>query len=187
MSPSRTTQVLLVVAFLWGFSEATWFFVIPDVYLTFVALMTWRRSGWCLLAVLLGTMCGACLVYGLSAWNWANLWAALPGFRGGMVTTASEQIREFGASAVQLGPANGIPYRHYIWVAANQQVGLGALLLATPLARLPRMMIAMVLAWGAARVTRTWFSIETHGASWVLVWLTAYIFYWGYFLPQTYP
>ncbi len=187
VNPSRLTKALVIVAFLWGFSEATWFFVIPDVYLTFVALLVWRRSGWCLLAVLSGTVCGACLVHGFPAWDWPSLWSALPGFRDGMMTTAEQQVREWGAPAINLGPANGIPYRYYIWVSANQDVSLIALLWATPLARLPRMTALMIFAFVAERVTQKWFSKEMHCVAWVLVWITVYIVYWGYFLPQTYP
>lgn len=44
------TSTILLLGFLWGFSEALWFFVIPDVLLTLVALFSLRRAlmamGW---------------------------------------------------------------------------------------------------------------------------------------------
>lgn len=59
-----TTASAFLVAFLWGFSEAVWFFIIPDIFLTLIALFSLKRAllgmGW----TILGAMLGGGLLYG---------------------------------------------------------------------------------------------------------------------------
>ena len=63
--PPRRSKYPSVIAFIWGFAEATVFFIIPDVWLTAVTLKADRRQtgeafGWCLAGAILGGI----LVYG---------------------------------------------------------------------------------------------------------------------------
>ena len=46
----------IIIAFVWGFAEATAFFIVPDVYLGFVALFNWRRGLSAMAATLIGAM-----------------------------------------------------------------------------------------------------------------------------------
>lgn len=58
------TSSIFLISFLWGFSEAIWFFIIPDVFLTFIALFSLKRAligmGW----AIFGAMLGGALLYG---------------------------------------------------------------------------------------------------------------------------
>jgi len=180
-----------LVAFLWGYCEATWFFVIPDVGLTFIALhLGLRRSLGPLVAALLGAALGAVTVYALSAWHWPALWSHFPGFLNGMLPVASQQLQAQGAAALLEGPAAGIPYRVYVWLAAGQGLPLLAVLAWTPLARLPRMVVPMLFAAGFQRLTSLLLGPDCRRVNiglWVCLWTLIYAAYWGWFLQRFQP
>src|SRR5579864_4026571 len=52
----------LWAGFIWGFAEATLFFIVPDVLLTFIALYSFRRSVKVLAFILLGALVGGTLM-----------------------------------------------------------------------------------------------------------------------------
>lgn len=166
------------LAFLWGYCEATWFFVVPDVGLTFAALLGFRRSLRAVLACLAGSMLGAVTIYLFSRMDWPVLWSCLPGFKPAMLTVAEEQLQARGASAVMLGPEAGIAYRFYVFLAARSGVGLVSLLAWTPFARLLRMLLMMG--------TGERLPLRIHLFSWGIFWVLVYAGYWGLFLDARY-
>lgn len=180
-----------LVAFLWGYCEATWFFIIPDAGLTFIALhLGLRRSLRPLLAAVLGAMLGATTIYALAALNWPGLWSHLPGFLPKMLGVAGEQVRSQGSAALLEGPQAGIPYRVYVWLAAAQGVPLGSVLLWTPLARLPRMVTPMLIGVTFQQLcSRLPAPIgpryrQVNVGLWVALWTLIYIGYWGWYLNR---
>jgi membrane protein YqaA with SNARE-associated domain len=58
-----------LIAFIWGLAEATLFFIVPDVYLGFVALFDWRRALRALAAPIAGAVLGGALMYALAAYS----------------------------------------------------------------------------------------------------------------------
>jgi hypothetical protein len=56
--------VMIWLAAIWGFAEATFFFLVPDVILTWIALRHgWRQAGWASLAACSGALIGGGLMY----------------------------------------------------------------------------------------------------------------------------
>jgi len=53
----------LWAGFAWGFAEATLFFIVPDLLLTFIALYSFRRSVKVLAFILLGALVGGTLMF----------------------------------------------------------------------------------------------------------------------------
>lgn len=177
-----------LAAFLWGYCEATWFFVIPDVGMTFIALhVGLRRSLKPLLAATLGAALGAVSLYALQSLYWPGLWGHLPGFLPGMLPVAGQQLEAQGAAALLEGPWAGIPYRVYVWLAAQQGLPLLAVLAWTPVARLPRMVVPMLFAVGFQRLTSRLVGPtyrRVNAGLWVCLWALIYAAYWGWFLQR---
>ena len=141
--------MILLVAFLWGWSEATLFFIVPDVLLTLIALRSLRTA---LIACVWATF-GA-IVGGAMAWDYASLHPAssreivvsIPGISDRMVGEVGTQIEQHGASAVFLGPLRGIPYKIYAVQWAWQHRPLLEFLLVSIPARAIRFVLTSVLA-----------------------------------------
>jgi membrane protein YqaA with SNARE-associated domain len=141
--------VIFVVAFAWGWSEATVFFIVPDVLLTLLALRSPRMA----LAACLWATFGA-VVGGAMTYDYANLHPAssreilvmIPGISDRLVGEVGEQFYEHGDAALFLGPLRGIPYKIYAVQAAWQRRPLVDFLLVSIPARAIRFVLTSVLA-----------------------------------------
>lgn len=136
----------------WGFAEATAFFVVPDVWLTRLALRSGRRAAYACAATTLGAVVG-----GVATCLWARrvppaasrtALVRLPAVSGRMVDRCVEDLSRHGAPALLLGPPRGVPYKLYARAAGVQGLPLGALVAWSVPARLPRFVLAVLLAAG---------------------------------------
>lgn len=195
MVEARTLAVCL--AFLWGWSEATWFFVVPDVLLTFTALLGWRVVVLATASAALGSMLGAATLYALPepalqaliAW-----WKALPVVREAMFSAAAAHLQS-GPWGMSEGPAAGIPYRVYVSLCREAGTPLSSVLWVTPWVRLERMIFPPLVALAVLAAMRRLNRGQVDGAPverncsivWGLVWVAIYGYYWGVFLPARFP
>jgi len=193
------SKIALWGACIWGLMEALWFFLVPDIWLSLIAVRGRVRTvAWATGLVVVGAMGGACILYWvLSDTSYAgfhNFWSAFPGFKPKMIEVVRQHLAGDGAQGLIRGPNSGIPYRVYVLEAWKSGIGLVPLLLWTPIARLERIIIApiavLALRWGLARslgkrVSEAWrerflFVLLT------LYWIGLYIWYWGTLLPKLY-
>ncbi|HXP31308.1 MAG TPA: hypothetical protein VN832_09480 [Stellaceae bacterium] len=168
-------------AALWGFSEATVFFLVPDVILTYVGAFRGLRAG--LVAsgfALAGALIGGTVTYGLAAHmpDAVMAWLArVPAISPEMVARVQGDIRASGLSAMVLGPLSGTPYKIYAAAAGAQGVPYPLFLVASVLARLPRFAgLTAIAAWLAPRIPapRRYLQI-----TWLAIWLAFYAFYFS--------
>jgi membrane protein YqaA with SNARE-associated domain len=178
-SASRTA---LLIAGLWGFAEATLFFIVPDVYLGFVALFNWRQGLKATLVAITGALLGGALMYGLAV-NHAtfmhDLLVQVPLIKVTMLNNVSERMHAEGLVALISGPLLGIPYKIYAVQAGQQQLPFLLFLLMTILARLERILPFVLLSAGAGTLCKRW--IQRYPAwligTYTLLWLGIYLFY----------
>jgi membrane protein YqaA with SNARE-associated domain len=172
-----------VVAFGWGFAEATLFFVVPDVWIGLLALFSWRAGLRAVVWAVIGALAGGALMYGVGAQLdrdiSARLLDAVPAISLGMVERVEEEMRDHGPPSMLLGPLRGTPYKIYARTAGVQEQPLSTVLLWTIPARGARfVLIAAVSAlygWLVRRITsRTGLLLGPYLLAWTL-------FYVGYF------
>src|SRR6185436_11439838 len=114
LSAHSAARRALVIAFLWGFAEATLFFLVPDIYLGFVALFNWRRGLWATAFTVLGAIVGGAIMYTLAVHSpegMTSLLTRIPLINALMVKTVGEQMQQAGLIALVTGPLQGIPYK----------------------------------------------------------------------------
>ena len=138
------------VAFGWGFAEAVLFFVIPDVFLTLVAVrFGFRRSFRLALLATAGAVVGGLVMYGWAALHPASAFGAmalLPGVDTSMIASVQAGIAAHGNAALLAGPWQGTPYK--LFAAASGELGLswiGLALLTIP-GRLARFAFSIAIA-----------------------------------------
>ena len=130
----------ILAAFLWGLAEATFFFVIPDVLLSFVAILDWPRTWKHVLAAIAGALLGGALLFHWASVDSAGARAAVshvPFIRERMFREVSGGFRHEGWLSILLGSFSGIPYKLYA-VEAPEFTSPLEFLLATPPARAVR-------------------------------------------------
>ena len=181
------------MAFCWGWSEATWFFVIPDVWLSLVALMGLRIALFCTLSAVSGALAGAITLYACPLPRLPQLWLALPGFRASMLEVARGHLAAGGAWGMEQGAPAGIPFRAYVWLCQQQGVPLASVLRVAPWVRLERMLFPPLLVWASfglvkALCRRLHLSDMPLRAVMLVVigllWVAIYAYYWGFFIPR---
>ena len=98
------------LAGVWGLTEATLFFIVPDVLLSWVALERPKKGLLACGPALLGALVG-----GILMWVWGShhpasaqsALEALPGIRPDMIRTVENELATGGLSAVFFGPLRG--------------------------------------------------------------------------------
>lgn len=170
-------------AFLWGLAEATFFFMIPDVLLSFVAILAWPRTWRHILAAIAGAFVGGALFFHWAATNPEQARRAVlhvPFVRESMLETVDDGFRRQGLAAVFLGSIAGIPYKLYA-VEAPKFCTPAEFLLVTPPARAVRFLLVW-LGFGAVatwlRKRRGWRTASLMRV-YATIWILIYALYWG--------
>ncbi len=172
------------LAGVWGLGEATFFFIVPDVLLTRLALQkglmhALRQCLW----ALAGALTGGLLVYAIARSGRAEQLAAaftfLPGISPGLITAAGSSLAHDGWSALFAGALRGTPYKLYALHAGAQVSSLGSFLLVSFAARLLRFGLTTLIAWWIGRRLGRHLAparlLQIH----LFFWLLFYVAYFG--------
>jgi membrane protein YqaA with SNARE-associated domain len=139
------------IAALWGFAEATFFFIVPDVFLSVLGLRNLRRATVACLYALGGALVGGTVMY---AWGLRDVNAvlaildAIPAISPEMLSRVRRSLDHQGIMAVLIGPFLGTPYKIYAVQAAAAGIGLLPFLLISIPARLGRFLaVTICCSW----------------------------------------
>lgn len=171
----------LLAAALWGFAEATFFFLVPDVILSAIAIFDWRLALWACLAATGGALAGGTLMYRLGRRDAAatrDFLLRLPGIGPRMLQRVSEEVGARGLVALALGPLSGTPYKLYAVECGRRGLPLASFLLVSVPARTARFLLVALLAAGLAHGVFPDWSPAAKLAAWLAAWC---LFYAGYF------
>ena len=169
---------------IWGFAEATLFFILPDVLLSYYALDKKHNLIRLCCITLLGALVGGGLMYcwGQYSFDTAYLLVeSVPAINEELMAKVREQMKSSGVLAVFTGPLQGLPYKTFAIQASAANISFIEFLLISIPARLVRfLVIAYVARWVV-------FNLLKHlqrrhlVAVWGGVWLLVYPLYFYYF------
>ena len=138
-------------ALAWGFAEATFFFIVPDVFLTYIALKDWRQATRACFWALGGALVGGAVMY---AWGALDMDSAedfletVPAVNYDMLKLIESQVESDGSQASLSGRVTG-PYKIYGAYAGAAGVNLFTFLLISIPARL---LVFLLTTWFFAAV-----------------------------------
>lgn len=174
----------VIAAFAWGFAEATLFFIVPDVLLSFVALKRGAKAG-AIASVFaaFGAGAGGALMF---AWSSAHAEAAraavlaVPAINEPMAQAAAYSVAAHGWFwATLLGPLETTPYKLYAILAPHAGAPLILFAGASVIARLPRFLLVSA---GVALIGR-WLApwVGAQRLPWTLAgcWALFYLIYFS--------
>ncbi len=170
------------VAALWGFAEATLFFLVPDVLLTMMAVSSLRKALMASVFALLGALAGGALMYEWGARDHETVLATLdrlPAIGPDILSGVATELRTYGLFAPFFGPIKGVPYKIYAAQAAEHGIGLGSFLLISIPARLIRFVLLSLMTWLLSRTV--WASWKPRSKV-ILLGIGWAAFYTGYFM-----
>ncbi|MBX3708224.1 MAG: hypothetical protein KIT56_00945 [Gammaproteobacteria bacterium] len=138
------------IASLWSFAEATFFFFIPDIYLTRIALFDLRKALLaCIFSAISACAGGAVMycsaeVYPQQAVYFLTL---IPAIFPKLINEALQNINHQPLHALVLAPLQGIPYKIYAVEFGAMQINFTLFIVASFFARLLRFVL-ITLAGG---------------------------------------
>jgi len=170
-----------LIAALWGFAEATLFFIVPDVWLTLAGRNNLRRG----IIACFYSLAGA-LIGGVAMYLWAqhdpatalHIVEKIPAISTHMALGVREALSDKGVLAVMLGPLSGTPYKLYAVQAAPAGIGLGLFLLISLPARLIRFLLVTIISHYAVAGLSGLPPFHNRGRVLLIAWT---VFYLGYF------
>ncbi len=172
---------VMALALLWGFAEATLFFVVPEVLISWISVDRLRQAIYASLLALVGAMAGGALMYW---WGAVDLDRSLstvervPAISVEMLQEIDQSLLEHGSVAMIPGAFIGRPYKAYAVQAPRANIGLLPFLGATIPARLVRFVLAALLTHGIARRLVHW-SLAKKRTALTAFWITFYAVFWS--------
>jgi len=169
---------------IWGFAEATLFFILPDVLLSYYALDKKHNLTRLCCITLLGALLGGGVMYCWGQYNFDtayHLVESVPAINDELMATVHEQLKSSGVLAVFTGPLQGLPYKTFAVQASAAHISIIEFLLMSIPARLVRfLVIAYVARWIAFNLLRH-LQRRHLVAVWSGVWLVVYALYFYHF------
>lgn len=178
----------LVLAAVWGFAEATLFFVVPDLVVGLIALHHPRKALWAGVAAVAGACFGGALLQVMASQigdDLRGVMDAVPWIYPVMLDQAHDALVEDGGMAIVNAPSQGIPYKLYATEWALLGRSLPSLVLWTIPARAIR-----IVGFGIVMGIAGWLfrrSIEKRPGAWLLAyaaaWSVFYAVFWFVLIP----
>jgi hypothetical protein len=165
---------------IWGYAEATRFWLIPDILLGWIAFNRSRYTMFGVIAATIGAVVGGVRMHRDAAAEHERL-TQIPGISEAMLADARAKFADQGWAAVARAPLDGIPYKVYATESALAGRPIGELLAWTPLSRAWRFALT---ALGAALIGAVFDrSARRHEGRWLaataVVWVTVYLRYFA--------
>ncbi len=177
ISPSKYS--LNVTAGLWGFAEATAFFIVPDVFITYRALKGYKAGFVACLYALLGALIGGSLVFVWASYSTAPLHFVqqIPGITPHMAVLANADYAHHGVVALLIAPLREIPYKLYAVIAPSHEISYLPFLLVSFIARLSRFVLVSVIAATISTGLKSQLSYKQKLGLHIGFWIIFYIVY----------
>jgi len=179
---ARDERLALHAGFWWGLAEGLFFFIVPDVYVSFATLFSPRAGAMAWLSSIAGSAAAIPIIRLLTATPGLDYLAfleSIPGISGPLIERVGASLAAEGLPYTPLLVLGGVPLKVYGALAFSLDLSLGSVLLWTLFARIVRIAPTFV---GVVAI-RMLFSrrIEVHAIAWCgllgLFWLAFYIFY----------
>lgn len=171
-----------LVAFLWGAAEATVFFIVPDVLLSFLALRAPRLALAACASAVAGAVLGGASVHALATRAPATALAmidAVPWIGPALIGTIRSGYAADGWWALFRGPYIGEPYKVFALLAPELGHGRWAFAAMSVPARGLRFVVVVLAVALVARLLARHLPWLLRPALLILIWIGIYAVYWG--------
>jgi len=170
----------ILVSAVWGYAEATRFWLVPDIVLGWIALNRSRFAALSLVAATMGAIVGGVRMHRRAAIEYGRL-TQIPGISDAMLADARDKFAARGWAAVVRAPLDGIPYKVFATESALAGRPLDELVAWTPIARAWRFYLTYVVAGMIGRALGPFVGRSEGGslAAWAGFWLVVYLRYFA--------
>lgn len=177
-----TGAVIAGIALAWGFAEATLFFVVVDVLISYVIVAFGLRRG--LEAVFfatVGAVAGGAAMYRWGVTEPEAAMAAIdrvPAIGAGMIAEVRQALAGDWRSALFGGAFTGVPYKIFAVQAPAAGIAMTAFILVSVPARLARFLALWLVIGLLSRLVATRLGKRQQLAMLTIIWIVFYTLYW---------
>lgn len=171
-----------LIGFAWGVAEGLFFFIVPDVYISFAALFSILAGAAAWLGSIAGSLVAVAtiqLIAGVLHLDYLGFLALLPGISSGLIDRVHARLAAGGLPYSPFLALGGVPLKVYAAVALSGGMTLGSVLLWTVFARIVRIAPTYAAAAAARLIFRR--RIDTRPRAWSVLlgcfWVAFYVFY----------
>ena len=173
-----------VIGFCWGLAEGIFFFLVPDVYISFATLFSKRTGLLAWIYSILGSLVSVAVVYILVSYaqaSYISFLAYVPGISTGLISHAEQLIATRGLPYTPLLVLGGIPLKVYTTTALSAGISFSSVLVWALFARVVRIGPTFLLFILIRSIFRK--HIDAHPLGWTIVLgLSWVVFYTWYFI-----
>lgn len=182
MMVSRISYIWMrVVSFVWGFAEASFFFFVPDIWLSYLVLRNSREGYLNIVLATAGAIIGG---LGMYYWGFQEFGSArffldmIPAINSQMIEGVGVEMRAGSVlTAMQLGSITGIPYKIYAVWAGHLAEPLGVFAFYTAIVRGLRFFAVVAFADILSRILKPRIGKRAVLQVYVVSWMVFYCFY----------
>jgi membrane protein YqaA with SNARE-associated domain len=165
---------------LWGYAEATHFWLIPDILLSWIGLNRRDSIVPSVVAATIGATLGGAVMHQNANEEHPRL-TQIPGISDAMLVDAHERFASQGWVAVVRAPIDGIPYKVYATESGVVDTSLAELIAWTPLARAWRFLMTALVAGLIGVISSR--SVRRNEGGWLVgalvFWVAVYVRYFA--------
>lgn len=172
-----------LIALLWGFAEATIFFIIPDVFLSYIAMTekNIKKVSKVLILTFIGALAGGIIIYLTAKHNpdiVKNILLAVPSVQPYMLEHVEATMNNHPFTGLISGPIFGVPYKLFAFEAPNH-MSLPIFIIVSIPARLSRFILVSILAYYLSHYLCKILKYKTKLTIWLIVWIFVYTIYFS--------
>jgi hypothetical protein len=175
-----------LIGLLWGYAEGTVFFLVPDLWITWVTLFAPLSGLLAWLASILGSLAAVLTLHGLSTTPGLDPlgWIVrIPAISEVMIAAVEARLAATGLPWTPWLIAGGVPLKVYAGVAFHQGIPLDGVLLWTVFARIVRIAPTFLVVLAVRRLAAV--RIDRRPIRWSVLLVGCWsLFYLAYFLTQ---
>ncbi|MAP16542.1 MAG: hypothetical protein CMO49_02085 [Verrucomicrobiales bacterium] len=144
---TKKISPLILLSLIWGLAEATFFFIVPDVILSYITLKSTKTAKTACIFTTIGALFGGLIMY---AWGKQNLESAeiflnkVPAISEQMLDDIEVNVKENQGLAIFTGPIKGQPYKAYAVYSGSEEINYLLFILITIPARITRFALAVL-------------------------------------------
>ena len=168
------------LAALWGFAEATLFFIVPDVLLSGLALFSLKRALLASLSAALAATLGGLLVFTCATQfplETREVFLKVPGISEATFATVDRLLQNGLYAGMLEGAFSGVPYKTFAAEAGSRGLSPVAVALLSPAARLPRFVTIVLITFALSKMIGTRLSHRVKVVVLLVLWSLFYIVY----------
>lgn len=170
------------LSFSWSFAEALFFFLVPDVIQSAIAVGSLRRSMWSCVCSVLGAVAGGLLMFAWGAYDGPaalRFVDAVPFIPTRMLGQVHDALAHEGLTAMLSGPIKGIPYKIYAVQAGDMGLSWWGFALMTVPARVLRFLFNCLAFHYIAKLLHHFLGPKPLPWCWIAFWIMNYWVYWS--------